>query len=283
MTEDFTSLALAYLLEELDPAARAQFESRLVADPAAAAELKEIAGTLAGFAQADAPSTPLLAPLKGDMMEQILHARARRTFSAVSLRRFAWPLAAAILLALNIAQWLHSRRVSAQPADPAPLATNDRGFAPANTAAPNAPVLPVSTRRPRALGSAGTPTPPPATSAAPSIRQTVTFSISQTTVTSTTSVASAPRDNPAPQQGALELHNLPRVSDELALYLWARRAGSDSYEPVGEIPRPLYGASGTINYHLRPGTGAAVHFLVTVETRNRVPATPSQDIVCSGP
>jgi hypothetical protein len=87
----------------------------------------------------------------------------------------------------------------------------------------------------------------------------------------------------ARQHGSLDLHNLPRIADDRALYLWARRAGATGYEPVGEIPRQLQGTSGTINYELRPGNAAPVHFIVTIEGRDRVPAQPSLPVICAGP
>lgn len=264
MTEDFTSIAVAYLLQELDLPARAEFEARLASDPACRTELKEVANALGLLVGAEAPAQLLSPSLKDEMLAEILRARGGRARKVATwLRKSAWPLAAVILLGLNIGQWLYHRR------------DEQRGAGEARVAAPESPhtlpVVPVAAKSSRPLGAANGP----ASAPVPSIRQTVTFSISQTTVTTNAA--------PAQQQGALELHGLPLVSNDLALYLWAKRAGGDSYEPVGEVPRQLYGTSGTINYQLRPGNGAPVHFIVTVEERNRVPAAPSRDVICAGP
>lgn len=274
MTEDFTSAAVAYLLQELAPAARAEFEARLASDSACRAELKEIANALGLFAGANAPAEALPLPLKEEMLEEVLRARGGRirTFATL-LQKSAWPLAAGILLTLNIGQWLYHRHEVQRGTSAAPVAELQSPPASRNETPRDLPVIPVAAKLSRPLGTTATA---PAPTPVPSIRQTVTFSISQTTVATKAPV-------PPQQQGALELHGLPRVSDDLTLYLWARRAGGNSYEPVGEVPRQLYGGSGTINYQLRPGTGAAVHFIVTVEDRNRVPPAPSRDVVCAGP
>lgn len=277
MTEDFTSLAVAYLLEELDPAARAEFEARLAADPAATRELKEIAGQFRILAEAEAPPLPLPEAVRQEMLERILHPRSGRALIIVgSFRRIAWPLAAAILLTLNLAQWIHNRRAHEANPGAIPIAA----FKPTRVPAP--PVTGGLT------GAASTSSlhrePLPAVpTARPSIRQIVTFSIVQTTVTSSSVTRVVREENTPPQQGALELHNLPRIADNRCLYLWARRAGSESFEPVGEIPRQVYGGSGTINYQLRPGAGAATRFVVTVELGHHVPAAPSLEVICAGP
>lgn len=62
------------------------------------------------------------------------------------------------------------------------------------------------------------------------------------------------------------------------------RTGAGEYEPVGEIPRQIYGGSGTIAYQLRPGNGAPAKFQITIEPAGtNVPAKPSSEVVCSGP
>jgi anti-sigma factor RsiW len=287
MTEEFTSLAVAYLLAELDPAARARFEAHLAADPAANAELKAIADTLGVVAESRGPAPALPPQLRDEMLRQILHHRNTASAGRSRWATLAWPLAAAILLALNIAQWLHHRPASdrtSEVAATAPLDWDDRTIATAPEKA-GSPVVPVASKSPRtsrALGPGVLPPSANATPAVPTIRQTVTFSISQATVTSNTPPRPSPEKN-GQQQGAIELHNLPAVPDDRCLYLWAQRSGATSYEPVGEIPRPIYGGSGTINYQLRPGTGAAVRFVVTLESRSAVPASPSRDVVCAGP
>lgn len=277
MSEDFTSLAVAYLLDDLAPAARAEFEAQLAANPAQAAELKQIADTLGRLAEAETPRAPVAGGVRDAMLAAVLRRRHAPAFMHV-VRRFAWPLAAAILLALNIGQALYHRQTAEREARPVPDAESESTTSAGSPSPHNFPAIPVSARNPRPLGARNGASP----ANTPSLQQTVTFSISQTTVTANT-VASPPPENPAPQHGALELHNLPAVHDGRVLYLWARRAGVDAYEPVGEIPHQLYGGSGTINYQLRPGAGAPVHFLVTLEQPKVIPARPSADVVCAGP
>lgn len=106
MTEEFNIQALEYLLEELDPAERAAFETRLAREPHARAALKACADGVARFACDHAPAEPLTATDQRRSLAAILHATGpwiapapARVFAPF---RVLWPIAAALLLAFNL-------------------------------------------------------------------------------------------------------------------------------------------------------------------------------------
>ncbi len=102
--------ALSYLLEEMDAESRAAFERRLERDPEAVRAVREIREALAGFAQAAAPAEALPAADQRQALERIMSAvdaEPRRSPASYRVRRWAWPLAACLLLALNL--WQFSR------------------------------------------------------------------------------------------------------------------------------------------------------------------------------
>jgi anti-sigma-K factor RskA len=104
MTEDFTSEAMAYLLEQLDPEQRARFEERLARDPVMASAFKTCADSLAEFALEEAPERPIEWPERGDILAdavaQISEDKGRAPEPAS--RVFFWRAAAAVLFATNL-------------------------------------------------------------------------------------------------------------------------------------------------------------------------------------
>lgn len=108
MTESTARDALAYLLDEMDAAARAAYERELARNPVARAELKSCRDALASFACTVAHPEPLALPDQRSVQQALLRAsgmsppagpRGRRPFA---WPRLLWPLAAAVLLALNL-------------------------------------------------------------------------------------------------------------------------------------------------------------------------------------
>jgi hypothetical protein len=108
MTESTTRDALAYLLDEMDATARAAYERELAHSPVARAELKACRDALAAFACAVAHPEPLTLPDQRSVQLGLLRAsglpspsgpRGRGPFAWA---RLLWPLAAALLLALNL-------------------------------------------------------------------------------------------------------------------------------------------------------------------------------------
>jgi anti-sigma-K factor RskA len=113
MTEDFTSEALLYLLDDLDPGRRAAFEERLARDPVAAAAFKHCADTYAQFALEAAPASPVSDAERRASLAAILAqtSRIENRSARVDRRgaptlRWFWPVAAAMLLGLNVLQFL---------------------------------------------------------------------------------------------------------------------------------------------------------------------------------
>jgi hypothetical protein len=114
MTEDFTTEALLYLLDELEPARRAAFADHLARDPVARAAFKTCADAYAQFACETAPAESLPAAEQRAMLAA-MHAQvapdvAERRARARPARRwrYVWPLAAAVLLGLNLVQYWRS-------------------------------------------------------------------------------------------------------------------------------------------------------------------------------
>lgn len=111
MSEDFATEALAYLLDEMGAERRAAFEQRLERDPSLRAELKACADSLAHFAIETAPAEPMMPADQRVALEAILNSTQTRTASApvkrnvIAWPHFFWPIAAALLLALNLVQF----------------------------------------------------------------------------------------------------------------------------------------------------------------------------------
>lgn len=108
MTDDFETEALHYLLGEMDAARRTAFEERLAREPAARTALKECTDALGRFACDAAPAEPLAPFEQRKVLAAIMAtthksppAPARRTGQVLAWTRYAWPIAAAILLGLN--------------------------------------------------------------------------------------------------------------------------------------------------------------------------------------
>lgn len=111
MTEEFEFDALEFLLDQMDAGRRAAFEQRLAHDPAAAAAFKSCADAFAGFACEAAPPEPMGAADQRLALGAILAATGEaRPARPASGRggiipwpwpRYFWPIAAALLLAMN--------------------------------------------------------------------------------------------------------------------------------------------------------------------------------------
>lgn len=127
MNEDFTSDALQYLLEEMEPARRIAFADRLASDPVAAAAFKTCADNFARFALESAPAATLSEEEHRTSLAAILAQAAvipaapkARVFH---LNRWAWPIAAALLLAFNVFQGVKLAHLSNILSDRDPAST----------------------------------------------------------------------------------------------------------------------------------------------------------------
>jgi hypothetical protein len=116
VSEDFTTLSLRYLLDELGPGERAAFEARLEREPAAAAAFKTCADSLGRFGLerglADSLTEEELQVGWTDLKLRLAEAAPPSGSDRTARRRwrnYLWPFAAAILLSLNLWQWLRSR------------------------------------------------------------------------------------------------------------------------------------------------------------------------------
>ncbi|MBP7140463.1 MAG: anti-sigma factor [Opitutaceae bacterium] len=116
MNEDFTTDALQYLLEEMEPARRAAFADRLASDPVAAAAFKTCADNLATFALESASAAILS---EADQRASLAAILAQTAASAPAprarifhLQRWSWPVAAALLFGFNIFQGVRLMRFS---------------------------------------------------------------------------------------------------------------------------------------------------------------------------
>lgn len=111
MRDDFETEALHYVLDELDADRRAAFEERLARDPQEREALKACTDSLAGFACETAPAEPMAAADQRAALSAILAhtagpATARRERrKVIAWPRYAWPIAAALLLALNLVEF----------------------------------------------------------------------------------------------------------------------------------------------------------------------------------
>lgn len=109
MTEDFETEALHYLLGEMDASRRTAFEERLGRDAAVRAALKECADALGRFACDAAPAEPMAPFEQRKVLAAIMATThqspptpARKMGQVLAWTRYAWPIAAAILLGLNL-------------------------------------------------------------------------------------------------------------------------------------------------------------------------------------
>jgi len=314
MTEDFTTEALAYLLQELDPGARARFEERIAAEPAAAAAVKALADALAAYALDESPPQALTA------------AEARATLAAAltcvtaptatrrphAMIRYFWPAAAAFLLALNIGQWLGRSRPPASPTtaeiyaeeiaqqkeqdrlDLAEKAGRERGGPRLltvdlvdNDLAERGGRKGLVYVEPATLKKAGVVAAGPGTNSSTVIiqRSTVTLSFSPPAKAEARFPAAYAWSafDQSRHQGFLDLHNLPSVPPDRSLQLWVRAAGSAAFEKVGEIPVQFYGRSGSVTYKLPSATVVPAQIMVTLEPRSSLAKTPTGPVVLHGP
>jgi anti-sigma-K factor RskA len=113
MTEEFETEALHYLLGEMDAPQRAAFEDQLARDSGARAALKSCADALGRFACDTAPAEPMTAMDQRAALSAILGAvNARASAPAavsagkvIAWSSYFWPIAAAVLLGLNLWQF----------------------------------------------------------------------------------------------------------------------------------------------------------------------------------
>lgn len=108
MNDDTPTEALRYLLDEMDEVRRAAFEATLESDPVAAAEFKRTADSLAGFALTAAPATGLHPEERIGLASAVLAAAqpvAKQRARGRRLAAWAWPIAAALLIGLNLWQF----------------------------------------------------------------------------------------------------------------------------------------------------------------------------------
>ncbi len=287
MTEDLSPLVLAYLLNELDPLARSDFEIRLARDPALAALLKSLADGLTEDVLANTPAPPLRLGERNEMTAALLAAVESVPAAPRCLRfkLYLWPAAAAVLLALNVGQWLSRSRPDALTVDLVDgdrTAQGKRSTLVYSEPAPlhQAGVVPVMAMG----GHLSGPNPAPSASNG-SVNSSVSFSQSIT--------VGAVQDAQHPyawsafdrtrHQGVLDLHNLPSVAADRSLQFWVLPAGSKSFERVGEIPPQYYGRSGSVTYKLSSTTVNPVQILITIERRGPAPTLPSSAVVLHGP
>lgn len=112
MTEPFENDAHDYLLNQMETARRGAFEQELQRNPAAAAALKRYADSMAGFACEVAGAETLAAADHQAVLATL--AKATRTPQSVrrmvrparvEWQRFFWPVAAALLVLLNLIEF----------------------------------------------------------------------------------------------------------------------------------------------------------------------------------
>lgn len=111
MIEEFEEEALQYLLDEMEAGRRVAFEQRLAHDAEARAALKRCADGLARFACETAPAEPMVpvdqrvtlaAILAAAKTEPPRGAAVRPVSNVIPWTRYFWPMAAAVLLGLNL-------------------------------------------------------------------------------------------------------------------------------------------------------------------------------------
>ena len=108
MTEDFNTEAMQYLLDELGTERRAAFEAQLAHDPAARAAFQACSEALAQFACETAPAEAMPPATQRAVLATILatmKGEPKVRFQPLPWRRLVWPLAAAVLLGLNLLQF----------------------------------------------------------------------------------------------------------------------------------------------------------------------------------
>lgn len=87
----------------------------------------------------------------------------------------------------------------------------------------------------------------------------------------------------AEDQGYLDLYNLPEVPADQLLQLWVEPAGSETYQPVGEIPAEFYGGSGSVDFKLPADSLRPAKILITIEPRTSDLAAPTGPVVLHSP
>ena len=116
MTEDINIAAFRYLCDELGADDRAAFEAQLARDPAVRAALKECSAAVAQFASETAPAEAMLPSAQRAALATILAtmtAKQDLRRPPILWRRWVWPMAAAVLLGLNVMQLFRSASIDA--------------------------------------------------------------------------------------------------------------------------------------------------------------------------
>lgn len=109
MTRDDELEAMRYLLDELEPAERAAFERRIESDPTVATAVRTTSDALATLALQTAPPEALAPADQRAALGQVLATMAAEPDRPARLEtawgRRVWPVAASLLLLLNLWQW----------------------------------------------------------------------------------------------------------------------------------------------------------------------------------
>ena len=113
MNNAFDHESMRHLLEDAGEGTRAAFEAQLAADPAAEAEFKATTDALAAFALEVAPEVAIKPGESARLAARITampcfaHMRGQENRPRRRLwTRVAWPIAASLLLGLNLWQYL---------------------------------------------------------------------------------------------------------------------------------------------------------------------------------
>ncbi len=152
MNNAFDHESMRHLLEDTDEGTRAAFEAQLAADPAAEAEFKATADALAAFALEVAPEVAIKpgesARLAARITAMPCVAQTREPEDLPRRRlwaRVAWPIAAALLIGLNLWQYSQARLASATGGSPVSQMEIPRAgtsLLPDNPQAGSAPTVP---------------------------------------------------------------------------------------------------------------------------------------------
>lgn len=110
MTEDFALQSLRYLLDQMAPSERRDFNTLLDSDSAACALFRSYADALAAHAAEQAMDVKALSNsdadrILGSLQYEVLPSLASTKSASSGLRTWIWPAAALLLLALNLWQF----------------------------------------------------------------------------------------------------------------------------------------------------------------------------------
>jgi len=117
MNEDFELQSLRYLFDQMSPEERRRFDGLLTDDRAACALFRSYADALASHMARQAAGAPSLTQeeaelILGRLRFESLPSITRKPQHGVSWKLWVWPTAAALLLALNLWQFLRTPETS---------------------------------------------------------------------------------------------------------------------------------------------------------------------------